>query len=485
MINESLWIANIKNRASHRLNKNIKTNILIIGGGMAGISTAFNLQNSHYNITLVDSYKIGFGISSKNTGKLTFFQGYYHKIKDLYDNDTALLYLKSQQDAIEIVKKNILDYNIKCNFKGTSSYLFASDKDGLDALEKEKNFFKDNHIKIKVSDQLPIKFPIKSAIAVNDTAVFHPVKYILSLKEIIKKKKNIKLYENTPIIELKKDHDKYLALTEHNSIEADIVILCCHYPFKITDGYIPFKTTIEKAYLSASKVINCKSFSALDLDKKAYSIGYLDDRSNYVLFLSNSNSLGENVDNEQKYKEHINITTKYFHLPDYLWSNHDILTSDYLPIIGKLNDHLLMATGFNTWGMTNGTIAGKVLSDIVLNKENKYIKLFNPTRSINSSTVAYNFENILSFVNSKFNKNLPFYQDKVKIVNHDGQKYGVYIDYLNNEHYVLNTCPHMKCSLVFNMVEKTWDCPCHGSRFNVDGAVIQGPAKKDIKGQPS
>lgn len=478
---KSLWTANIKTRSSHRLNKNIKTDILIIGGGMAGLMTAFNLKDSQYNITLVDSYKIGFGVSSKNTGKVTFFQGFYHKIKDLYDNDTALLYLQSQKEAIKIIKNNILDYNIKCNFKGVSSYLFAISEQGTDELKKELTFFKDNNIKIKTKATLPIKFPFKSAIEMSNTAIFHPVKYLLGLKEVLKKEKKIKLYENTPIINLKKNKNGYIAATEQYKIEADKVILCCHYPFDISNGYIPFKTTTIKSYLTATKVTHHKNFSALNIDKPEYSLGYLDDKANYIIFLSNTNSLEKNIDNKQRYEEHINIAKKYFNHIDYAWSNHDIITSDYLPIIGALNDHLFIATGFNTWGMTNGTIAGKVLSDIILNKDNNYIKLFNPKRSLNLKTISYNIENGLSFVNSKINKNLPFYEDKVKIITHNGKQYGVYIDKFKKKHYVLNTCPHMKCSLIFNTVEKTWDCPCHGSRFDIDGHVIQGPANENIK----
>ena len=167
-----------------------------------------------------------------------------------------------------------------------------------------------------------------------------------------------------------------------------------------------------------------------------------------------------------------------------MWSNKDIITSDYLPYIGLIEDNLLIATGYNTWGMTNSTIAGSVISDIILNKENKYINLFNPKRSFNMGKLL-NFplvlgSNVKSYVGSLINKNKSWYSENIKFMNLDGKSVGIYTDDKNKEHIVYNKCPHMKCGLIFNEVEKTWDCPCHGSRFDISGKCIEGPSNYDI-----
>ena len=186
------------------------------------------------------------------------------------------------------------------------------------------------------------------------------------------------------------------------------------------------------------------------------------------------------MDNEKKYEYHINLAKKYFDHVNYAWSNHDIITSDYLPFIGALNKNLFIATGFNTWGKTNGVLAGKLLSDLLLNKDNNYINLFNPKRSLNIKVLSYNIKNGLNYINSKLNNSIEP-SPKVEIIEYQGEKYGVYTDKNKKRHYVKNICPHMKCNLIFNNVEKTWDCPCHGSRFDIDGNVIQGPAVDNIK----
>ena len=161
------------------------------------------------------------------------------------------------------------------------------------------------------------------------------------------------------------------------------------------------------------------------------------------------------------------------------------MTIDNLPLIGRINNsNLLIGTGYNKWGMTNGTIAGKILSDIVLGNDNKYIDLFRLNRSINiknySNLVIYNFSNISNYVLSKVKNNYSFYNDSVKIITKDGIKYGIYTDKKGKYHIVKNLCPHLKCNLIFNNIDKTWDCPCHGSRFSIDGKCIFGPSVYDI-----
>lgn len=164
----------------------------------------------------------------------------------------------------------------------------------------------------------------------------------------------------------------------------------------------------------------------------------------------------------------------------------DIMTSDFLPYIGSINKEntLLLATGYNTWGMTNGSLAGKIISDIILKKPNKYITLFDPKRALNLGKII-NFPLILSsnayaFFKSKLIRQKSWYSNNVKFKKINGENVAIYIDENQKEHIVYSNCPHLKCGLIFNEVEKTWDCPCHGSRFDIDGKNIEGPSNYNI-----
>lgn len=170
----------------------------------------------------------------------------------------------------------------------------------------------------------------------------------------------------------------------------------------------------------------------------------------------------------------------------YYWFNYDIETSDHLPLIGYLekdNPNLLIGTGYNSWGMTNGTIAGKIISDLIMQKENNYSTLFDPNREFNvnklTSYLSYNLSNGYHYILSKINKKPSFYKESM-IKEIDGVQYGIYTDDNGNEFIVKSTCPHLGCGLVFNSIDKTWDCPCHGSRFDIKGRVVKGPSLYNI-----
>ena len=318
-----------------------------------------------------------------------------------------------------------------------------------------------------------------------DTAVFNPVKYLLQLKEVLEKKDNIDIYENTMIKSIDVKEDFYIAYTKNHTIKAKKIILACHYPFFINPYFLPFKTSIKKAYLAAATDNNPKRFNAINEDNYIDSIRYHSDSRNYIIYAGEERFLGANMDNKTNYDNLFwKIKTNLSENIKYNWFNFDIVTSDNLPIIGFLqndNKNILIGTGYNLWGMTNGTIAGKILSDLILDKDNKYKSLFDPNRLFNVNKLknyfSYNIANGLTYILSKIDKSPEFYKN-IKIKNSNNCI--IYTDDENKNHIVNNRCPHMKCNLIFNEIDKTWDCPCHGSRFNIDGKVIKGPSTKNI-----
>lgn len=482
MKDKSIWLDGITRKKFPKLDKDIKCDVLIIGGGITGISIAYFLKDSKQKVVLVERNKICTGTTAKSTGKLTYLQDdMINKIKNVYNEETALKYVNSQKDAIKLAKKIIIDNNIKCNLDSVNSYIFNNTSNNTYKIYENYNLLK-NSCNIRMRDNLPIKTKCFKALEVNDTFVFHPVKFVLGLSEIISKKVNI--YENTNVLNIDCEDNYFLVKTNNATIQTKKVILACHYPFFLFPYLFPMKTNLEKSFLVASQVDKSKTFSAINVDKNVLSLRYHKDKKNYLIYVSENYSLDKNIDNIKKRDEAIwNMRRKFSPNIKYCWSNYDIMTWDYMPLVGKIKDNLYIATGFNTWGMTNGILAGKIISDLILEKENEYIKLFDPNRDINNipRIINFNIKNIISFVGTKLNKDKKFYRDNVKIINEDGTCYGIYIDENKKEHKVLNTCPHMKCSLSFNYQTKTWDCPCHGSSFDIDGNVLFGPATYSIK----
>lgn len=480
MKNQSIWKSNIKITKQKPLDKNIETDILIIGGGIAGLTTAYYLKDTNYKITLIDSQYCGLGITSNSSAKISFAQeDIYHKM----NKHTATKYLESQKEGIELIKEIINNNNINCDLEKSPSYLFTTKEEKIKDLKKEEEFYKDNNIECHHHKVLPINFPCKYAISIEENYVFNPTKYTQSLKEIIKNK--ITIYEKTTATNITKTNNYYEVTANNHKIKTPKVIITTHYPFFTIPLFIPFKTNIESSYLIASIPKERKNFNAINIDNTTHSLRYLTiDNENYLLYITNSHNISNYKNKEELLNKSIDSQNKYLNNHIYTqFTNQDIMTPDHMPMTGTIKDNLYIATGFNTWGMTNGTLSGKIISDIIKGEDNPYIELFNPKRIPSNipKLISYNLENAKSFISTKIKTNYSTYKDKVKVITENGQKIGIYIDEQGIEHKVLNTCPHLKCSLVFNMEEKNWDCPCHGSKFTYDGNIIYGPSNHNIK----
>lgn len=473
-----------------KLDKDIETDILIVGGGITGMSIAFELRNSNYKITVVDQNKCGNGVTMRTTGKLTYLQeNIYSKLEKTHGPNIAKLYLKSQQDAIKIVKNHIQKYKIDCNFQEVASYTFIINDKNKQKLANEFQTLS-KWQKIEKEEKLPNSFPIIESIKAPKTAVFHPLKYLLTLKKICKDN-GVLFYEDTMVTNVSPNNNDYIISTDKFHIKAKIVVVSCHYPFFLFPFMFPMKTYLEKSYIGAFPVEKAKNFSAINLDNDTYSFRYYQDKKqNYFLCLSETHKLSNSVNYSQDFWNLKDKFSKIFKQKDipYIWSNYDIMTDDYLPLVGRINNNeknLYLATGFNTWGMTNGILSGKIISDLILEKENPYIALFNPLRSFSTTKLINdlinNFIIAKIFIKTKIKKNYNFYPANVRVETRDGKKCGIYIDSNGVEHIVSNLCPHMKCSLIFNIITATWDCPCHGSKFDIDGNILKGPSVYNIK----
>ena len=473
MKNKSIWIdnSNITKEDIKRENFNqIDTDVLIIGGGLTGLNTAYFLRNINKKIVIIDKSKIGMGVSSKTTAKITYLQqDVYRKLTSLHNREVAQKYYQSQKDAIKLIKKIVKDNNIDCDLEKVDSVLFAMEEKNVSKLKKEEEILSSYGEKIeKYHDEF-----VKYGFLVGDTYVFNPLKYMKSLRDIISDK--VDIYEDTMAFDIEYMNNKYVVHTDNGIINSSTIVLACHYPFFVIPNLFPFKTYIEREYVNSIKVDTPKNKTLINIDDDLYSLRYYSD---YLIFGSNSHRLTNKIDYFSNYQNSRDNFTRYFNKrPKYSWMNQDIISNDLLPFIGKIKDNFYISSAYNTWGMTNSVIGARIVADLILDRDNIYVDLFNPKR-INFSLIINSlmgiFHYLKAYVEGVFHKSNPYY---VKV---DGIIYGVYIDKEGKRHKVKLICPHMKCPLVFNREENTWDCPCHGSRFDIDGNVIETPSVKKI-----
>ena len=445
-------------------NKTIDT--LIIGGGIAGLSTLYFLNNDQ--TFLVESKTVGSGVTMGTTGKITYLQqDILYKL--LINNwELASNYLRSQKDAINLLKTIIKRENIACDLDKSSSMLLTNKEKDLKKIDIIYQFLKTQKINVKYTEYQNLY-----GIKVNDTYTFNPIKFL----EFLKIKLQNKIYENTKIINIKKCNEGYLCLTEKGyTIRAKKVIVTCQYPFFLKPLWLPASSTIEKSSIIVVKEKTNSHVNYITYSKPILSYRTYEDGNNiYGIYLSCSH----NPTFKENDKCNQNKVIKAFKLANkdviYSWTNMDIMMGDNLPLIGKVDNNLYIATGFNTWGMTNGIISGKIISEEIINNKVMYNNIFNPGRIKKYQKFYKSFTtNLIAFIkgikpNKKWYDSVTIDSNNVGTVKVKGKKY-----------YVKTICPHLKCPLLFNEVDKTWDCPCHSSRFTYDGKWLKGPSKKNI-----
>lgn len=447
------------------LNKDEICDVLIVGGGITGVSLLYYLKDSNKKIIMIERKRIGEKTTMKSTAKLTYLQqDIALKIKKCQGYDVAKAYVESQIDAINEVLKIVKNENIECQLEKNISYLYVKSRKNEKKLRDVYNLYKKmgfNPIYKKTEE-----FSSYLAFYVEDTYVFHPLLYIKGLLDALKNYNNISIYENTGMVRYRKKDGKYLVFLENGKqIICSNLVFTNHYLPFVTPYFLPTRNYLETSIVVAGAHEN-HHFNAINLDKDIESIRFYD---GYRIIVKSSKILSNSTILNNKEEQYCNF--------DYVWHNYDLYTNQFLPFIGKIrtNDDIYIATGYNTWGMTNSNIAARILASYIQNEKNPLMNVFK-SRYTPSFLSIFNFmkDNAMQVVHW-VGSYIPRKGD-AKIIWKDGHKYGVYKDSNGIRHTVSLVCPHMKCGLRFNKFTKRWECPCHGSEFDVDGNLLRGPS---------
>jgi glycine/D-amino acid oxidase-like deaminating enzyme len=408
------------------------TDVLIIGGGMAGILCAYFLNQAGVDNILVEAKTICSGITKNTTAKITSQHGLiYDKLINNAGIDQAGMYLHANQASLKKYKQ--LCKEIDCDYEEQDAYVYSLDN--RDKIEKEVKALQKLNFKAGFIESLPLPFGVAGAIKFSNQAQFNPLKFISTIA------KDLQIYENTFV---KKVFD-HKALTEHGTITAKKIIIATHFPFINKHGSYFLKMYQHRSYVIALE--NATNVNGM----------YVDEAEKGMSFRNYENLLliggGDHRTGEQGgcWKELRNFGKRYYPkaTEKYHWATQDCMTLDSVPYIGNYSMNtpdLYVATGFNKWGMTSSMVAAMILSDMITKRKNDFAEVFSPSRSILKPQLAVNA--------SKAIKNLLTLSPK--------------------------RCPHLGCALKWNQVEHTWDCSCHGSRFEGSGKLINNPAMRDI-----
>lgn len=431
---ESIWTKETEeNKKYKELKGNIETDTLIIGGGLCGILCAYMLQREGVDYTLVEANRICEGVTSGTTGKITYQHGLiYDKIINTYGYDKAKMYLEANQMALEEYKK--LCEKIPCDFEIKDSVVYSINNPK--AIEKEAMALSRLGINCEITDTLPIPLKVAGALIVKNQAQLNPLKLA---REIAR---DLNIYENTRVTELTKNK----AITENGEISYKKVIVATHFPFLNKHGGYFLKMYQHRSYGIALKNADNVRGMYVDESKKGLSFRNYKDM---LLIIGEGHRTGKSSSAWQGLED---FARKSFHNSIVVskWATQDCMTLDGIPYIGqysKSTENLYVATGFNKWGITSSMVSSIILKDLVQGKKSKHSPVVLPSRSILHPQLLVNAgESILGLITP-----------------------------------TVPRCPHLGCALKYNKQEHTWDCGCHGSRFDKDGRVLDNPANGNKK----
>ncbi len=506
-MHHSYWIDSVEPITFNRLQENLKTDVVIVGGGIAGLSIAYNLVNNGKIVVLVEDGNIGSGETGRTTAHVVnAIDDRYYEIERVFGKEGAKLAAESHTAAIQFIEDTSKKEKIDCDFLRLSGYLFLDPSDKEDALDREFEAAKNAGVNVSRLEAVPeFKTDQKDCIEFHDQAQFHPLKYLKGLADAIIQKGG-KLFTQTKALKIT---DRQIETEGGFIVEADHIVVATNSP--INNKYVMhLKQYAYRTYVIGATVNKGTLKKALWWDTGDYEanteippyhyVRLQDYDEKYDLLISGGEDhptgMPEAMDRSEdfSYAKLEGWTKARFDIIDvvYKWSGQVMEPMDSLGYIGRNpmdKDNVYIVTGDSGNGITHSTIAGLLITDLIMGKENSWEKIYDPGRlHIFKSGKTFMKEFVGGFF--QYLKTSPKHADEVKlssikagdakIIQLGKEKYGAYRDEENDLHVVSATCTHLGCTIRWNNDEMTWDCPCHGSRFSYDGKVLNGPAVEEL-----
>jgi glycine/D-amino acid oxidase-like deaminating enzyme/nitrite reductase/ring-hydroxylating ferredoxin subunit len=493
--NVSYWNFTEGKASYPRLQQSISADVLIIGGGITGITCAYCLAMKGLKPVLVEAGALADGTTGNTTGKITVQHDIiYYKIKEKYGLKAAKSYADSQSSALNFVINAVQKESIDCQLTQNTAYVYAVNENEWDTLQKEYETAK----KVGIDSELlkTADFPPGNSglLAYKNQYVFHPVRYVNKLARAASDK-GAAIYCDTKAVKLIDGDIKTVFFENDLKIQAKHIVMATQYPFY--DGPNLFYTRLYPKRTYGIAVRAKKEWpdgSYINVGKPTRSIRtHVEGGERILIIVGDSHDTGRGYeDMSLHYDNLIKFTDQIAGVQEVLakWSAQDYDTPDELPYIGRISDNsnIYVATGFRKWGLSNGTLSGVMIADLITTEKCQFESLYSRHRAdITSSlgkAVAGSVIPVIELIKSKLEGSQDIKGLKPKegrVIRFDGKKAGIYMHDDGNVTILDITCTHMGTELNFNSAEGTWDCPAHGGRFNVDGKLLEGPPKDSLK----
>ncbi|MFC7203186.1 FAD-dependent oxidoreductase [Haloferax namakaokahaiae] len=474
--------------------RNLAVDTVVVGGGIAGVTTAFKLQREGQSVALVERDRIVEGVTGHTTAKLTSQHGLiYRELAEQFDFDRARLYAEANEAAIADVEHTVEKHDIDCAFTRTPAYTYTEATDEVKKFREEAEVASHFGIPASFVDSTDLPYDVAGAVKFDDQATFHPRKYLLALADRIPGDGSY-VFEETTVTDID-DGEPCLVSTDRGNLTADDVVVATHFP--VFDHALYFaRMEPQRSYVVAARLEgDVPDGVYFDPSDPYFSVRpHPNAATDMVLIGGQSHRTGHGGSTAERYRELEATARDRFDIEsiDYRWSTQDFFSIDRVPFVGKHSprtEHVFVATGFGGWGMTGGTVAGLLLSDLVNGRRNSWQNVYTPSRFEFSASkqrlVSHNTESMKHLLDDRVHgppraTEVSLDPGGATIVDTDDGPVAASRDDDGQYHIVSAVCPHMGCLVEWNDGERSWDCPCHGSRFDADGTVLDTPALDDL-----
>ncbi|MFT3950952.1 MAG: FAD-dependent oxidoreductase [Oscillospiraceae bacterium] len=474
---KSIWEQDVQIPSRESLKSDIQTKVAVVGAGMAGALIGYFLKKRGISCVILEANRIGSGQTGHTTAKITLQHGLiYDGLIRNFGEEKASQYAEANRRTIDEYRRIIKEEQVDCMFEERSAFLYSCGDTEL--LEKELSAAHRLGIQAEITKETDLPFEIAGALKFNGQAQFHPLKFLQAITE------QLEIYENTRVMELLENE----LLTEHGKVTAEKIVIASHFPFINTPGYYFMRMHQERSYVLALENAPQLSGMYLGIDEDGLSFR---SSGGFLLMGGGGHRTGENSVSG-KYEELRRAAKKYF--PESReaahWSAQDCIPMDDVPYIGQFSSStpdVYVATGFQKWGMTSSMVSAMAISELIAGNAHPY-PVFSPQRFHLSASAKQLVQDGIKAVKGISAElfSIPAEQEKELLCGHGGivecesKKMGVYKNEDGEVFVVSVRCPHLGCQLEWNPDELSWDCPCHGSRFDYTGKLLDNPAQNDL-----
>ena len=490
----SLWLATSPKTEYPGLDGDQTADVAILGGGIVGLSAAFLLSRAGVNVTVLESGLVGAGVTGHSTAKVSSLHGLtYAGLRSTFGEDVARVYGDANQAGLEQVASLVEELRIDCDFDRRPNYTYSESSAERDQIEEEVETAASLGLPAVYTEETDLPFAVAAGVRFDDQAQFHPSKYLAGLAGATHNQ-GVQIYERTRAVGVDAGSPCHVKTEGGHVVSAERVIVATGFPI-LDRGLYFARLHTEREYVLAVRVSGTPPQGMyLSTEQPSHSIRShpLDADHQLLIVAGESHKTGQ-ADSAERYSRlEAWVRARWDVVAvERRWSTQDNMPADGLPYIGRLSprsDRIYTATGFKKWGLAKGTAAAMILSDLVLGRSSAWATTFDPgrlnARASAASLLKENANVAARFVGDRITKReaaADLRPDEGRVVRAGSRQIAAYRDEDGDLHEVSARCTHMGCIVAFNDAERTWDCPCHGSRFSVDGRVLQGPATADLE----